>query len=201
VPTTAQADVGTGGGMNSELTTLEPASGEDESTDGRESSLPASSDPAGSEDELARVEREIENDAPETVGTLVRIENEQESPPTELIPGPASDAVQPDAGTETTETDSRSAADFDMAPYLQDVGTEGWAIWVYSFPDTNLAVREIARLQRRGFHASARAVEIKDKGRWYRIYIGSFPSKSAASAAKPALLEKLGEDWAAVARF
>lgn len=86
---------------------------------------------------------------------------------------------------------------FDQAAYKAPVGQDGWALHLYSVPDSAGAVKECAGLERAGFRAAVRIVEIKEKGgRWWRIYVGSFPSKKAAQAAIPALLDKLKADWA-----
>lgn len=90
-----------------------------------------------------------------------------------------------------------TTAPFDRAAYEAPVGQAGWALHVYSVPDSAGAVKECAGLERAGFQAAVRIVEIKEKGgRWWRIYVGSFPSKKAAEAAMPALLDKLKADWA-----
>lgn len=89
------------------------------------------------------------------------------------------------------------AATFDRAAYEVPAGEAGWALHVYSVPDSAGAVRECAGLERAGFRTAVRIVEIKEKGgRWWRIYVGSFPTRKAAEAAMPALLEKLKADWA-----
>jgi hypothetical protein len=86
---------------------------------------------------------------------------------------------------------------FDKAAYEVPVGQAGWALHVYSVPDSAGAVKECAGLERSGFRAAVRIVEIREKGgRWWRIYVGSFPSRKAALAAMPALRDKLKTDWA-----
>ena len=50
--------------------------------------------------------------------------------------------------------------------------------------------------------AAVRIVEIREKGgRWWRVYVGSFPTRSAANAALPALLDRLKASWAEPARI
>ena len=89
---------------------------------------------------------------------------------------------------------------FDITPYTHAPGEAGWALHVYSFPDTSQARQMQQSLAARGIQSDIRAVEIKDKGRWYRIYLGSFPDMGTALAARDALLEKLGEKWAGAVR-
>ena len=114
-------------------------------------------------------------------------------------PDTATELTEP---TETTETATPPPAPvFDPAPYEQPVGQGGWALWVYSFADSTQARQQQDRLQRQGIRSVTRIVEIKDKGRYWRIFMGSFPSAKAATRAKPLLLEKLREDWAQPVRF
>ncbi len=81
------------------------------------------------------------------------------------------------------------------------MGTDGWAVQVYSFRDSASAGQEMATLGRRGLRSAVRVVELPGSGRWWRIYVGSFPDRQAASAALPALFGKLRIDWAQPARF
>lgn len=85
---------------------------------------------------------------------------------------------------------------FAMDPYLVPVGSGGWALHVYSFPDSLRASRESKALAAKGFKSSIRAVQFKDKGRWFRLYLGSFETKAEANAASKKLKAELGENWA-----
>ena len=87
-------------------------------------------------------------------------------------------------------------AGFDMEPYREPVGTRGWALHVYSLPDSSGTVEQVRELDRRGFTSAVRNIDLGEKGRWHRIYLGSFASRSEAKAAMPALLKKLRVDWA-----
>jgi hypothetical protein len=91
---------------------------------------------------------------------------------------------------------------FDPAAYAGSAGRAGWALHVYSLPDSAGAAKQVAELERAGYRTAVRIVEIKEKGgRWWRLYVGSFPSRSAARAAMPALLARLGATWAEPARI
>jgi hypothetical protein len=95
-----------------------------------------------------------------------------------------------------------NALPFDAAAYKVPAGQAGWALHVYSLPDSAGAAKQIAELERAGYSTAVRIVEIKEKGgRWWRLYVGSFPSRSAARAAMPALLSRLGATWAEPARI
>ncbi len=90
---------------------------------------------------------------------------------------------------------------FTMAPYKSAVGAAGWALHLYSFPAVSGADVELAELKRRGFKTEVRVVETREKGRWWRIYVGSFASRAEAREAAPLLKKKLRTDWANPTRF
>lgn len=92
--------------------------------------------------------------------------------------------------------DAPRPAEFDMGPYREPVGGGGWALHVYSLPDSAGTANQVRELDRRGFRSEVRVFDLGDKGRWHRIYLGSFTTRSGAKAAMPALLEKLRVDWA-----
>jgi hypothetical protein len=95
---------------------------------------------------------------------------------------------------ETTVVPPR--VEFDMSPYLEPVGDRGWALHVYSLPDSSGTVEQVRELDRRGFRSEVRVFDLGGKGIWRRIYLGSFTTSTEARAAMPALLEKLRVDWA-----
>ncbi|MFO7654779.1 MAG: SPOR domain-containing protein [Candidatus Krumholzibacteriia bacterium] len=81
------------------------------------------------------------------------------------------------------------------------VGEDGWALWLYSHPDSAAAAAEVRELERRGLRAVYRPVQLAERGRWYRVYMGSFASREEAVAALPRVREALGQDWVQPARF
>ncbi|MCP4572393.1 MAG: hypothetical protein GY838_08605 [bacterium] len=114
---------------------------------------------------------------------------------TDPAAGPADTTPEPVA--DSLVEDPVSSGD----PFTEPVGRDGWALWVYSFPESEDADRQVSVLQRRGVTATVRTVEIADKGRWHRIYMGNFASRADARDAMPALLERLRTDWAQPVRF
>jgi hypothetical protein len=119
-------------------------------------------------------------------------------------PEPVVEAVvdQPvDAQPTVVETTPDQVDGFDMAPYLTAVGEKGWALHVYSLPSMESLQIELKELERRNLKTAVKAVDVPEKGRWYRVYLGNFATRAEANAAKPALLEKLGADYAAAKRF
>jgi cell division protein FtsN len=74
-------------------------------------------------------------------------------------------------------------------------------LWVYSLADSSSAAAEVAQLESRGFQATYRAVQLAERGRWYRVYVGSFASRADAEAAVPYVKGELKDDWVQPARF
>lgn len=120
------------------------------------------------------------------------------------------DSAPADTGMQTTVAEPELEPEPEPEPtrpllaptsYTGTVGAEGWALHLYSFPDSASAAQEVAILARRGINAAVRTVEIPDKGRYHRVYVGSFLNRSEANAAIPALLAKLRTDWANPVHF
>ena len=132
----------------------------------------------------------------------------EDSPAVEAVvkqeePEPEPEAVVPETPREIIpEPENTPVVDeFAMDPYLMTVGSGGWALHVFSFPDSLRAEQEKSLLAAKGFQSATRAVQIKEKGRWFRLYVGSFNTKAEANAARGKLLKELGEDWANPVRF
>ncbi|RKZ17641.1 hypothetical protein DRQ50_04780, partial [bacterium] len=104
--------------------------------------------------------------------------------------------------TEPQETAAAPARPtFDPTPYQGVVGADGWTLHLYSFPDSTGAAAEVGILARRGIKAAVRTVEIAGKGRYHRVYVGSFADRTAAREAMSSLMDRLGADWANPVRF
>lgn len=162
-------------------------------TDPAAASAPATGDAVDQAPGTAEPERRVaEAGGLSSAGdTLARAAGGQST----AAPGPDPQAPGPGAAP-------RPAGGFDRAPYAVPVGQSGWALHVYSLPDSAGAAQQVAGLERAGFRTAVRIVEIKEKGgRWWRIYVGSFASRQAAAAALPALLDRLQADWAEPARI
>jgi hypothetical protein len=134
-----------------------------------------------------------------------RVEPEPEPEPVVSAPGQqpptGQPAAQPAEAPGAAGSDEPEVREPDMAPYQVPVGQDGWALWLYSLPEQELAEAELRELERRGIRAVYRTVDIDDKGRWYRVYVGSFPSRAAANAAARDLKTVLDHDWVVPARF
>ena len=97
---------------------------------------------------------------------------------------------------EPAESSAEPASAFDMAAYRGTVGEAGWALHVYSLSSTADTAKQVEELTRRGFKSEVRIIDLGEKGRWFRIYLGSFATRAEAKAAMPALLAELRVDWA-----
>lgn len=123
--------------------------------------------------------------APAVQAPAAPAEPEPEPEPAAREPGPA------DAGP----------VELDLTVFQLPVGQDGWALWLYSFPEPELAEAEVRQLEGLGIRAESRAVDIEGKGRWYRVYVGSFASRAAAKEAVAGLKAKLKHDWVVPARM
>ncbi len=112
---------------------------------------------------------------------------------------PAVELPEPEPEAEVEQ--GAAPAALDMAAFQLPVGQDGWALWLYSFPELDLAEAEIRELARRGIRAEYRTVDIEGKGRWFRVYVGSFADRAGAKSAVDGLKAKLKHDWVVPARI
>jgi cytoskeletal protein RodZ len=110
-------------------------------------------------------------------------------------------SVASSAGDRVTSPVDQEPDRAETDPYQGPVGAAGWAVHLYSLPDSAGALKQVTWLDRKGIEAEWRAVDLGEKGRWYRVYAGSFPTKEAAQEAIPALKQRLGLDWAMPKRY
>jgi len=89
----------------------------------------------------------------------------------------------------------------DLARFDGPVGAGGWTLWLYSFPEAEGAEQQVRELARRGLQAEYRAVELADRGRWFRVFAGSFASRDEARAAVAGVQAYLDHDWVIPSRF
>ena len=176
------------GGYFEPVTTVEPvpAATGDSLALGEGSSMPAGVDTASTAAPAAGPPRTVAE-----AGGLMSAGDSVAAAPSSGVPGTGAEVAADTA-----------LLPFDPAVYAAPVGQAGWALHVYSLADSAAAAAQSAQLERAGYRTAVRIVEIKDKGgRWWRVYLGSFPSKKAAKAATPALLTRLGEKWAEPAQI
>lgn len=109
-----------------------------------------------------------------------------------------------DSGAETgfrsQETSEGEPTEYPDAVLRGIPGSGGWAVWVSSFKKTAQAEIEVKNLGRRGYQARYFPVQIQDKGLWYRVFVGNYPSRDVAVAARTFLLQDPRIDFAQVRR-
>jgi len=123
--------------------------------------------------------------------------------PADAVPEPETpgETIAPAEEAEAPAAEADHAAAFDPEPFRRPVGEAGWALWIYSLPDEGAAAVELRELERRGLVGVTREMEIKDRGRWHRVYTGSFATRAEAAAAAEGLKAALRHDWAVPSRF
>jgi len=151
---------------------------------------------AGLADSMAAVD-----ETPAVTDTLPPVVEDPSSGMNADAGGEQAGTVESEPSVVPAESSPAPADVFDMAPYLVPVGEQGWALHVYSLPNMESLQVELKELDRRGFKTAVKAVDVPDKGRWYRVFLGNFATRGEADAAKSALLENLGADYAAAKRF
>ena len=151
---------------------------------------------AGLADSMAAVD-----ESPAVTDTLPPVVEDPSSGMNADAGGEEAGTVESEPVVVPAESSPAAPAAFDMAPYLIPVGEQGWALHVYSLPNMEALQVELKELDRRGFKTAVKAVDVPGKGRWYRVFLGNFATRGEADAAKSALLENLGADYAAAKRF
>ncbi len=151
---------------------------------------------------VATVTLPVPTTSPDTAATAAATDEPDTEPtPAVVVADTARALPEPEPASEPVTAPVTARPVFDPAPYEVPVGEAGWALHLYSFPDSAGAAAEVAILEGRGLVADIRVVEIAGKGRYHRIYVGSFPDRASARDAMPTLLERLRADWANPVRF
>jgi cell division septation protein DedD len=73
----------------------------------------------------------------------------------------------------------------------------GWALHLFSFPDSMEAVTDSRGLRRDGYAVAIRGANIKG-ARWFRVLVGSFDTRGEASRYRRQAQEKFDIDWVGV---
>ena len=77
----------------------------------------------------------------------------------------------------------------------------GYGLHVSSFKTLKRANKEIERLSSLGLEASIMAVDLGDKGQWYRVLAGRYPTRADAKKAAPQTASLLGLDQLPIIEF
>lgn len=111
----------------------------------------------------------------------------------EVLPQPEAPAESAPAPKRTAPVKRPSPAEAPTAPSPRqsaDGGTAGDGVYVLqvaSMKDGAAAAEMVGRLKEKGFPAYREAIEITDKGRWYRVRIGAYPDRPSVEKARAAL--------------
>ena len=118
----------------------------------------------------------------------------------DLAPEKAPEAVQPaKSGTETPKAaPAHVEATASKTPATQ---TKLYGFHVGSFRDQRVADSEAARFAAKGFDSCVVRVDLGEKGIWYRIMAGRYPSAAAARAQGEDARGKLGIDEIVIKSF
>jgi DedD protein len=163
----------TAGGANSGATTAPPASGAQQGAGQRQSSgEPQGGGQGGSNPPSGGAQA---GGQPETGGAT-------QAPPTEPPPAPTH------SGTRPTETPAQTAPG--GAPPASGAADETvYSVHVASYRKIEQANQDIANLRKHGLDGRAVRTDLGSKGIWFRVYVGSYPSRAAAEEAREAILK------------
>jgi cell division septation protein DedD len=137
--------------------------------------------------------------------STVVVDDTQETPPGEgvetsrdldgLLAAPVESA--PALAAQIPEEPAATVDPFEAA--MRHQSKSGWALHWFSFPDSMEAVVEGRKLQREGYAVAVRGANVKGR-RWYRVLVGDFDTRAAASKFQAQAREKFGVDWVGVAK-
>lgn len=97
----------------------------------------------------------------------------------------------------TLPSDTKPVAKKKPKPLTPTAGA--FTLQVGSYPSTDEATPELKKLKGKGLGAEVRAVEVPGKGKWFRLYVGQFPTiKDAEETGKNYKSENLIRDFVVV---
>jgi septal ring-binding cell division protein DamX len=111
--------------------------------------------------------------------------------------GPATTAPGPPAPARGSGGDSAQTAA--LRKQLEAPVASGYALHVWSFPDSLEAAAASAPLVRQGLSPAVRGALIQQR-RWYRVVVGNFASRAEAMAARALLAGQPGIEYVGVVR-
>ncbi len=120
-------------------------------------------------------------------GTGTRTSPPAEEP--ETLPEPVK--VKPEPVVTPPPTDSRPA-ELLLRP------SSGYALHLWSFPDSMQALPSVRKLEAEGYQPVVRGAEIKGRGIWYRVLIGNYATKRDAMDARELLSDRPDIDYVGV---
>jgi cell division septation protein DedD len=96
----------------------------------------------------------------------------------------------PPPGTESSKAPEQTAKK--EGPSRTEAPKNRYSVQVGSYEDKAMAEDEVRTMKQRGYAAFIVATDIPDKGRWYRVRLGSFSNKQAAEKLAKELQTKEG---------
>jgi len=108
----------------------------------------------------------------------------------EVLPEPAKVVPEPAAETPAT-TDPLEIA-------LRLHPSSGYALHLWSFPDSMQAIPSVRKLESEGFQPLVVAAEVKGKGLWYRVLVGNYATRAEALDARQLLSDRPDIDYVGV---
>jgi cell division septation protein DedD len=121
------------------------------------------------------VKTKIRLDQPKVLDLPKKTRAEQAMPSSE--PTPVTSVVPKAKQTDVRTSDSGADEESESIP------SGKYTLQVGSFPTATEAKPMLDRLRKAGVVAFVRRVDLKEKGKWFRIFIGGFPSIEAAQTA------------------
>lgn len=96
-------------------------------------------------------------------------------------------ALPPDRSTPAATTTTEAPPE--PTPSRPTTGGVTYGVHVASYQTATRAQSDIDNLQKRGFEARSIRTDLGSKGIWYRVYVGSYPTRAAAEAARQEVLK------------
>lgn len=124
---------------------------------------------------------------------------ETENPPEEESPAQAPVTLPEPAEVSAEPVETPAAADPLRAAMLLEPSS-GYALHLWSFPDSLQAIPSVQKLRKEGFRPVVRRAEIKGKGTWYRVLIGNYATRRQALDARELLSDRPDIDYVGVLR-
>jgi hypothetical protein len=126
----------------------------------------------------------------------------------------AQDVPPPQAGTETPETGRPTRTPVPPTPEPPAVSESttptppqpppasgvAYSVHVASYRKIEQANQDVANLRKHGFEGRAVRTDLGSKGIWYRVFVGSFPSRAEAAEARAEILKLPEYKYAQVRR-
>jgi cell division septation protein DedD len=142
---------------------------------------------------------------PEDAANAVAPDDAAAQPQTQAVadaePAPTTPTTTPTTAAQSGGTASPAAGD-ESSGAAQSTPPSGvaYSVHVASYQKAARAQSDIENLRKHGFEARSIRTDLGSKGIWYRVYVGSYPSRAAAAEAREAVLKLPEYSFAQVRR-